>query len=79
MPANLVKGPDGEEAWEKSKADAAKAYPELAKKAKAKKLSKGEAQKFWGTVTKIYKARCKNEKYNCESMSEILVRLESRS
>lgn len=71
MPAGLVKGKDGERAWEKAKSIVRKQYPALSENGKGK-------DRFWALVTTVYKSVCKSPDYACEGMSGLLDRLDGK-
>lgn len=63
MPANLVKGPDGEEAWKKAMSIVRDQYPDL-------DPDGGDSDRFYALVTTVYRSVCKSDKYSCTDSSE---------
>ena len=74
MPANLVRGPDGEKAWERAKEIVREQYGDI---------EKSDKDRFYALVTTVYKSICKSPDYNCRvgedirpgTMGELIERL----
>lgn len=82
MPAGLVRGKEGEKAWERAKQIVRKNYPDLANVDKTTKDRKLK-DRFYALVVTLYKSVCKSPKYQCEmvggQMYQLLTRLEAQA
>lgn len=73
MPTNAVRGPEGEEQWERAKKAAIDQYGDI---------SKSDPEKFYSIVMTIYKSMCTKHKCSPKaesiSMSKLISLLESK-